>query len=88
MQSIIENYCRKNLDKVLHFIAGMMLALFVFFWWGFIFLPLIVGIGKELHDKYVKRTKFDIYDILATIAGSIPVLIVWVCKLLFYLNIL
>ena len=30
----------------------------------------LIGVLKELHDKYYKRSQFDWEDVLATIAGS------------------
>lgn len=58
-------------DKIDHLVLGYII--------GDIFEPigiysiLIVlgfGIGKELFDKYIKKTKFDVADLVCTFAGG------------------
>lgn len=77
MQNIknkIENSIPK--DKLLHFTLGLLLALLAFVWVWFIFLPIVVGLLNELYDKYVRKTGFNWWDLLATVSGVVPVLAV------------
>ncbi len=76
MQAKIEKWAKANQDKVLHFIAGMCLSLLIIFNWWFILVPLGIGIGKEVFDKYIRKTKFDTMDILATWFGIVPIVLV------------
>lgn len=75
------NKLKRNLignDKLLHSKVGncmlvLFFALFFKFWSvGTAFLlalaaVLLAGIGKELHDKYMKRTFIDWWDIVASV---------------------
>ncbi|MGD2065747.1 MAG: hypothetical protein PVI43_01075 [Candidatus Bathyarchaeota archaeon] len=60
-------------DKVLHVIAGMFMGavsqLSVPRSIIPIFVAILIAIGKELYDKYIKKTYFDFFDMFATIAG-------------------
>lgn len=82
LQHKIENIARIHQDKVLHFCGGLLLALFAILWSWLIILPFIVGASKELLDKYVRKTGFDIKDMLVTWLGAIPVIVVLVLKYL------
>lgn len=75
LQSKIENVIEK--DKLIHFCIGLLLAQFAYLWFGFIALPLIIGIAKELYDKYVRKTGFNYYDLLATGLGCMPVIFIY-----------
>lgn len=44
----------------------------------FIVIPFVIGICKEFYDKYKKKTKFDVVDMLVTWLGAVPVAIVMV----------
>lgn len=75
------NKLKQNLigkDKLLHSKVGncmlvLFFALFFKFWSvGTAFLlalaaVLLAGIGKELHDKYIKHTFIDWWDIVASV---------------------
>ena len=37
--------------------------------WAAVLLAVILAVGKELYDKYIKRTLFDWTDIYADLAG-------------------
>lgn len=78
LQSKIENMVEK--DKLIHFCIGLLLAQFAYLWFGFIALPLIIGIAKELYDKYVRKTGFNWWDLVVTGVGCLPVLIVLMIK--------
>lgn len=62
------------LDKKAHAWAGMsiMLSLSLFFpvIWAFA-ISIIVGIGKEMYDKWSGNGTFDMYDAYATWAGTL-----------------
>ncbi|WP_163305063.1 hypothetical protein [Dysgonomonas sp. 521] len=75
MQTKIENWCRNNIDKVLHFIVGLLLAQLAYLWVWFLLFPLIAGLGKEFIDKYVRKTGFTWMDTIATWMGAIPIAI-------------
>jgi len=61
-------------DKGCHFIVGVIISA-VFCLNGLLaiglFVAFIIGISKELFDKYIRKTFFDIKDVLATSLGSI-----------------
>jgi len=66
----------KARDKQLHFLAGVIIALFT------IFLPIlyslilvcIAAVGKEVYDKVSKKGTCEVLDAVATIAGGVVVL--------------
>jgi len=61
-------------DKGCHFLAGMLTSAMLCFNGLLIasaFASFIVGIAKEVFDKYIRKTKFDIEDVLATGFGGI-----------------
>lgn len=78
LQTSIENRIEK--DKLMHFCIGLLLAQFAYLWIGFIALPLIIGVAKELYDKYVRKTGFNWFDLLATGLGCIPVIVLLMFK--------
>ncbi|MDH6309284.1 hypothetical protein M2451_002830 [Dysgonomonas sp. PFB1-18] len=80
LQTKIDNAIPK--DKLLHFCSGLLLAQFAYIWIWLLFLPVIAGFGKELYDKYVRKTRFDWYDAAATIAGGMSVAAVITIKIL------
>ena len=73
-QKKIEDAIQK--DKLLHFCVGLLLAQLAYLLWWLIFLPAIVGFTKEVYDKYIRKTGFNWWDILATVLGVVPVLVV------------
>ncbi|WP_163274337.1 hypothetical protein [Dysgonomonas sp. 511] len=75
IQLKIENAIPK--DKLLHFTIGMLLAMPTFICVWCLFLPVIVGLAKECYDKY-RGNRFDIFDLLATVAGGVPICIVFI----------
>jgi hypothetical protein len=65
-------------DKQYHFIAGFL----IYLWSQFIFtiwvalIPLIaIATAKELYDFFSKKGTPDVNDLLYTIYGAIPLLI-------------
>lgn len=76
-QQVIENWCRSNIDKVLHFIIGLTISQLAYLWIWFLFLPLVIGLVKEIFDNYSRKTGFNWLDLAATITGCVPVIAVW-----------
>ncbi len=69
-------FFNKNFDKVLHFaLLGFVPALVAYgvtaqnWRWG-ITTAFVFGLGKELWDWLIRKTKFDIVDLVVTIAGG------------------
>ena len=62
-------------DKVLHFVAGVVVSAFASYLFGAMIgflLALAAGAGKELHDYMRPETNTaDIRDFIATAAGAI-----------------
>ena len=66
------------LDKILHFLAGYFIAsLFGFIGMYSILVALSAGILKELYDRYIKKTKFDLADLACTVSGGIAWTVIW-----------
>lgn len=63
-------------DKMLHFSVQFMLIawvveLFDFNFWNLQVLNVVMAVGKELFDKFVKQSYIDIGDAIAGILGGI-----------------
>ena len=63
-------------DKMLHFTAQFMVltiivSLFDFNFWNLQVLNVVMAVGKELFDKFVKQSYIDIGDAIAEILGGI-----------------
>ena len=74
MKNILQNF--KGKDKLLHSMCGnvIFVLLFSVFWWLYsakiafamaVCGVLLIGLAKELYDKYIKCTFIDWYDIVA-----------------------
>lgn len=66
-------------DKQYHFIAGLLIYLLsqFFFTIWFALIPVIaIGTAKEVYDYISKKGTPEINDLLFTIYGSIPILII------------
>lgn len=86
----------KKLDDEMHFWAGMLISFFVFmianFWFtqwqsGVIglLISFIGGVGKEIYDLKIKKTKFDWRDIKwTTIGGSILSILFIIFDIIYY----
>ncbi len=72
------------IDKQYHFIAGMLIYLIAQLFmppvWALI--PVIaIGTGKEVIDYVTKKRTPDINDLLYTIYGALPILLIKIlCK--------
>lgn len=78
LQTKIENLIEK--DKLMHFCIGLLIAQLAYLWVWFIVLPIGIGLAKELYDKYVRKTGFNWWDWIATVAGVIPVIVMLLLK--------
>jgi len=61
-------------DKGCHFSVGFILSMFMIMIFNIGLILTLVGliaVGKELFDKYIRKTFFDLNDIVATLLGSI-----------------
>lgn len=61
-----------NYDKFLHFLINFSIvqcSIWLDYFHIGVLTAVIVSVAKELYDKYIKKTKFDWYDILADAAG-------------------
>lgn len=69
LQQTITN--KIGVDKILHFAFGGWLACLAPNWYYALLIGFIVGLGKELFDRYVRKSTFDYIDWFATFSGSI-----------------
>ena len=64
------------MDKLIHLLVGFIIG-----YVGITIIPydyriivtigvVVIAIGKELYDKYIKKTYFDFFDMFATILGG------------------
>ena len=73
----------KGQDKILHLLAGFVVGVFGMFLLPYDFIPypvvalVVIAIGKELYDKYIKKTYFDFFDMFATIVGGFIVIVLY-----------
>ena len=66
-------------DKQLHFIAGLLIYLwsqFIFTIWVAMIPVIAIATAKEVYDYISKKGTPEINDLLFTIYGSIPILII------------
>jgi H+/Cl- antiporter ClcA len=67
---LVNGYVTKLSDKILHLLAGFVIAtVFQFSWIAVIIAVLFFGIGKEVYDV-VKGGNFDWRDLGCTIFGG------------------
>ena len=68
-------------DKDLHFTVNFLMVIVLAFLFNFLFaigFALIVSIGKELVDKYIRKTHFSMGDLVADILGIAVACLVYV----------
>ena len=66
-------------DKINHFIAGTIIYLFsqfIFTMWVALIPVILIGTVKEVYDYISKKGTPEINDLLYTIYGAIPLLII------------
>lgn len=69
LQQIITD--KVGIDKILHFVFGGWIACLASNWYIAILIGLSIGLLKEFFDRYVRKSTFDVYDLLATFLGSV-----------------
>ena len=66
----------KHIDKLYHFIAGMIIFWVASYFMACPIIPVIViGATKEIYDRVIRHNYADFWDFLATVAGGI---LIWV----------
>lgn len=60
-----------GIDNTLHFLAGGWIACLGNKWYYAILIGFTIGLIKELFDKYIRKTRFDAIEWLATFSGSV-----------------
>jgi len=58
-------------DKILHILCGALIAAFMPSWWISLSAALLLGIGKEVFDVAIRKTKWDTLDLCATFLGGV-----------------
>ena len=66
-------------DKVLHFIAGLLLSLTGIIYTPLLLLGFIFAFGKEWYDGYTGRGVVEVNDIVATLLGAILAVVMVFC---------
>ena len=64
-------FLSRNTDKCLHFSVGYILVTAIPFHFYALILVAVIGIGKEVYDKYSPNHTADWKDAAATIAGAL-----------------
>lgn len=73
--------CRVPYDKLLHFVAGLIIASFfaiVVHWSMWCIVPvLLLALVKEFCDQalHPETVVWDLWDIVATLAGALPIVL-------------
>lgn len=80
LQQKIRDFIDSN-DKLVHWFTCVTIGLLVLWLTRNIYMSIaaivIVGFAKELYDKFVKKTFFDWWDIVADLAAIPIVLLVY-----------
>lgn len=58
-------------DKIMHFLAGGWIASIAPEWYYALLIGFFIGLLKEIIDKFLRKSTFDIWDWMATFSGSI-----------------
>lgn len=69
LQTIIQK--KVGIDNMLHFLAGGWIACLAPTWYYALLIGFTIGLLKELSDKYIRKTKFDAIEWIATLLGSV-----------------
>lgn len=69
-----------GVDKLLHFAFGGWLACLATTWYYALLIGFILGLVKEVSDKYIKKSQFDYWDWAATFAGSVITVLIMIIK--------
>lgn len=60
-----------GVDRLLHFTFGGWLACIAPTWFYALIIGFLIGLLKELSDRYIKKSVFDYRDWLASFLGSV-----------------
>ena len=66
-------------DKILHFVAGLLLSMTGIVFTPFLLLGFIFAFGKEWYDGYTKTGAVEVNDIIATLLGAILAVVIVFC---------
>lgn len=66
-------------DKILHFVAGLLLSMTGIVFTPFLLLGFIFAFGKEWYDGYTKTGVVEVNDIIATLLGAILAVVIVFC---------
>lgn len=58
-------------DKIMHFLAGGWITCIASEWYYALLMGFFIGLLKEVADKYLRKSTFDVWDWMATFAGSV-----------------
>jgi len=58
-------------DKSTHFFASAWICLLMPTWLYAIIAAVVLAVGKELVDKYLRKTEFSVRDMVVTIVGGV-----------------
>lgn len=70
-----------GIDNVLHFLAGGWIACLAPSWYYALLIGFIIGFLKEFSDKFIRKTRFDKVEWLATFLGSVATAMAMLIKL-------
>jgi hypothetical protein len=67
-------------EKLVHFFVAFVLYFIILFlssyWMTAVYWVIIISVGKELYDKFVRKTEFSLTDLAADAGGMITALII------------
>ena len=59
-----------RVDRLMHFFVGTLIFIFAQLFvaeWVALITVSVIATGKELYDEFIKKTQFDLVDLLFTI---------------------
>jgi hypothetical protein len=59
-----------GIDKAAHFFASAWICLLMPGWLYALIAAVVLAVGKELVDKYIRKTEFSVRDMVVTIVGG------------------
>lgn len=69
LQNLLLKYV--SYDKIAHFLGGGWIACFAPVWWWAVVVAFGVGLIKEtIIDMLLRKSKFDLFDLIATTLGG------------------
>ena len=83
MYNKLISWLNQNVDKIYHFLAGMMICLISYIFlpmWIAVLIVVVAGLLKEVRDKR-SYGMFDWFDLAATILGGLFVFFCLILKL-------